>query len=175
MATSNWKIDTTHSGVHFTVRHMVITKVRGAFRAFEGTIALDESDITKSSVNVSIDAASIDTAEPKRDGHLKSQDFFDVEKFPKLTFASTGVTKNGDALSVTGNLTLHGVTKQVTLDAALEGRGKDPWGGERISFTAKTSLNREDYDLKWNQALEAGGLLVGTKIEIELDIQAVKG
>ena len=173
MAHTKWTIDASHSSIHFIARHMVITKVRGAFKAFSGTIDLDEADMTRSSVEVSIDASSIDTAEPKRDGHLKSADFFDVEKFPTLAFKSKSATKNGDAYQVAGDLTIHGVTREVILAAEFEGRGKDPWGGERLAFAAKTSVNREDFGLKWNQVLEAGGLLVSNKIDIELEVQAV--
>jgi polyisoprenoid-binding protein YceI len=174
MTQSTWTIDAAHTGIQFVARHMVITKVRGAFKSFRGSIALDEVDLTKSSVDLTIDAASIDTAEPKRDGHLRSADFFDVEKYPTLTFESKSIAKSGDSYKVTGDLTMHGVTRQVVLDAHLEGKGKDPWGGERIAFEAKGSLNREDFGLRWNQVLEAGGLLVSTKIDIELEVQAVK-
>lgn len=174
MSSATWTIDTSHSTVHFVARHMVIAKVRGGFKAFSGTVELDEADMTKSTVSVSIDAASIDTAEEKRDAHLKSADFFDVEKFPTLSFKSKSITKSGDGYKVAGELTMHGVTKDVVLDANFEGKGKDPWGGERVAFAAKTSVNREDFGLKWNQVLEAGGLLVSNKIEIELEVEAIK-
>lgn len=174
MSSATWTIDTSHSAVHFVARHMVIAKVRGGFKAFSGTVELDEADMTKSTVSVSIDAASIDTAEEKRDAHLKSADFFDVEKFPTLSFKSKSITKSGDGYKVAGELTMHGVTKDVVLDANFEGKGKDPWGGERVAFAAKTSVNREDFGLKWNQVLEAGGLLVSNKIEIELEVEAIK-
>ena len=174
MSSATWTIDTSHSTVHFVARHMVIAKVRCGFKAFSGTVELDEADMTKSTVSVSIDAASIDTAEEKRDAHLKSADFFDVEKFPTLSFKSKSITKSGDGYKVAGELTMHGVTKDVVLDANFEGKGKDPWGGERVAFAAKTSVNREDFGLKWNQVLEAGGLLVSNKIEIELEVEAIK-
>ena len=174
MSSATWTIDTSHSTVHFVARHMVIAKVRGGFKAFSGAVELDEADMTKSTVSVSIDAASIDTAEEKRDAHLKSADFFDVEKFPTLSFKSKSITKSGDGYKVAGELTMHGVTKDVVLDANFEGKGKDPWGGERVAFAAKTSVNREDFGLKWNQVLEAGGLLVSNKIEIELEVEAIK-
>jgi len=175
MATQIWNADTSHSGVHFSVRHMVIAKVRGSFNAWTGSIALDDSDITKSRVTAEIDVASIDTSEPKRDGHLKSPDFFDVEKFPKMTFASTKISGDSGHFKVTGDLTLHGVTKEVTLEVTHEGGGKDPWGNERQAFSAKGSLNRVDFGLKWNQALEAGGVLVGEKVELEIEVSAIKG
>lgn len=173
MTISKWNIDATHSGVHFVARHMVITKVRGSFKAFAGTLELDDADLTRSKIHVTIDATSIDTAEARRDAHLKSPDFLDVEKFPTLAFESKSIKKSGDDYLVTGDLTLHGVTKEVTLKADVGGQGNDPWGGKRTAFSASTSINREDFGLKWNQVLEAGGVLVGTKIEIELDVQAV--
>ena len=172
---TTWNIDTSHSGAHFSVRHMVISKVRGAFERFTGVIELDEANPAASKVSVSIDATSINTPEPKRDAHLRSADFFDVEKYPELTFVSTKVEKVGDAeYRVTGDLTIHGVTKEVVLDAESLGVNKDPWGNDRIGFAATTSINRKDFGLSWNQALETGGVLVGEKIEISLDVQAVK-
>lgn len=174
MPLATWNIDASHSGIHFSIRHLVIAKVRGKFTKFSGAIELDDADMTKSKVNVEIDVASIDTAEPQRDGHLKSPDFFDVEKFPKAAFASKSIKKNGEEYDVTGDLTVHGVTKEITLRSTFEGKGKDPWGGERVAFGAKTTLNREDFGLKWNQALEAGGVVVGTKVELEIEVEAVK-
>jgi polyisoprenoid-binding protein YceI len=175
MATQRWNIDPSHSGVHFTVRHLVISKVRGSFGKWQGTVDFDAQNPAASKVAVRIDAASIDTGEEKRDGHLRSADFFDVEKFPELTFTSTKVEKSGDSeYRVTGDLTIHGVTRPVTLAAEFEGNGKDPWGNERIGFSASTSVNRKDFGLTWNQALETGGVLVGEKIEIALDVQAIK-
>jgi polyisoprenoid-binding protein YceI len=174
MATQRWNIDPSHSGVHFTVRHLVISKVRGSFGKYMGTVEFDEQNPAASKVAVRIDASSIDTREEKRDAHLRSPDFFDVEKFPELTFASTAVEKSDDGYRVTGDLTIHGVTRPVVLEADFLGHGKDPWGNERIGFSAKTSINRKDFGLSWNQALETGGVLVGEKIEIALDVQAVK-
>jgi polyisoprenoid-binding protein YceI len=165
-------IDTSHSGVHFIVRHMVVSKVRGVFGAFSGTIDYDAENVERSKVQVEIDAASIDTREVKRDAHLRSADFFDVENFPKLTFQSTGVKRTGDdTLAVTGDLTIHGVTRPVTLEVEQSGGGKDPWGNERLVWSATTDINRKDFGLNWNQVLEAGGLLVSEKIVIELEIQ----
>jgi polyisoprenoid-binding protein YceI len=174
MAQSNWTIDASHSGIHFIARHLVFTKVRGSFKSFRGTIQLDESDLTKAAVEATIDAASIDTGEPKRDGHLTSPDFFDAAQFPQLSFKSTSIEKSGDAYKVHGDLTIHGVTKAVTLDTHYEGKVKDPWGGERLAFSTKTSVLREDFGLTWNQVLEAGGVMVGSKIEIEIEIQATR-
>ncbi len=172
---SQWKIDPSHSAVHFSVRHMMIAKVRGSFAKFEGALELDDASGAWKGVTADIDVASIDTKEEKRDAHLKSADFLDAATHPKMTFTSTGVDKRGDdRLVVKGNLTLRGVTKEVTLDTEVLGRGKDPWGGERVSFTAKTQINRMDFGAKWNQALEAGGLLVGEKVDIELDVEAIR-
>jgi polyisoprenoid-binding protein YceI len=175
MATQRWNIDPSHSGVHFTVRHMVISKVRGSFDRWQGSVDFDAANPAASKVSVRIEAASINTREEKRDQHLRSPDFFDVEKFPALTFESTKVEKLGDAeYRVTGDLTIHGVTRSVTLATEALGGGKDPWGNERLGFAATTTINRKDFGLNWNQVLEAGGVLVGEKIEIALDIQAVK-
>jgi polyisoprenoid-binding protein YceI len=173
---TTWNIDTSHSGVHFSIRHMVIAKVRGAFERFTGTLELDEANPAAAKVAVRIDAASIDTREEKRDAHLRSADFFDVARYPELTFESTKVEKLDDErYRVTGALTIHGVTKEVVLDADSLGAGKDPWGNrDRIAFSAQTTINRKDFGLAWNQALEAGGVLVGEKVEISLDVQAVK-
>jgi polyisoprenoid-binding protein YceI len=169
-----YKIDTSHSHTGFAVRHLVIAKVRGEFATWEGTITLDDNDITKSSVQVEIDAASISTKDEKRDAHLRSADFFDVEKFPKLTFASTKVVAtDGKVRQLIGDLTIHGVTREVTLEVEDEGRAKDPWGGERAAFSARTKINRGDYGLKFNMVLETGGVMVGEAVEITLDIEAV--
>jgi polyisoprenoid-binding protein YceI len=166
-------IDTSHSGVHFTARHMVVTKVRGVFHGWSGTIDYDPERIERSSVTVEIDAASIDTREPKRDGHLKSADFFDVENHPKLTFKSTKVERSGDGLKVTGDLTIRGVTKPVTLDVEEQGSAKDPWGNTRLLWAASAKINRKDWGLNWNQVLEAGGVLVSEKIDLEFEVQAL--
>lgn len=172
---TTWNIDTSHSGAHFTVRHMVVSKVRGAFSRWQGTLAFDEQNPEASKVSVQIEAASIDTREGKRDAHLRSADFFDVAQYPTLSFESTKVEKvEGNTYRVTGDLTIHGITKQVVLDADYLGAGKDPWGNDRVGFEASTSINRKDFGLSWNQALEAGGVLVGDKIEISLDVEAVK-
>ncbi|HZI08322.1 MAG TPA: YceI family protein [Archangium sp.] len=175
MANGTWNIDLTHSGIHFTVRHMVISKVRGSFRKFSGTVTLDEQEPTASSVSVRIETPSIDTGFQQRDDHLRSPDFFDVEKFPVITFRSTKVEQSsGDGLRVTGKLTIRDITREVVLEAEQLGVGKDPWGNIKAAFEAKTSIDRRDFGLKWNQALETGGVLVGEKIEIALEVQAVK-
>jgi polyisoprenoid-binding protein YceI len=173
MTTQAWKIDAQHSGVHFSVRHMVVSKVRGHFSKFEGEVAFDEAHPEQSTVNVTIDASSIDTNVQQRDDHLRSPDFFDVAKFPTLTFKSTKVEKAGGGYRVHGDLTMHGVTRNVVLDAEVLGTGKDPWGNLKAGFTAKGSLDRKDYGLGWNQLLETGGVLVGEKVELELEVEAV--
>jgi polyisoprenoid-binding protein YceI len=174
MSAQTWTIDKAHSDIFFTVRHMVITKVRGRFLKWDGTLVLDEQDWTKSRVEVAIEAASISTSDEKRDGHLKSADFLDVEKFPKLTFKSTKVEKaSGDKLKVTGDLTIRDVTKSVTIDAELLGKAKDPWGNNKIAFNGKVAIQREEFGAKWNQALETGGLLVGKEVDIDLELQAL--
>jgi polyisoprenoid-binding protein YceI len=174
---SQWKIDASHSNVEFSVRHLVIAKVRGAFKKYSGTVELDDTaagvpNLTR--VDVQIDAASIDTREPKRDEHLRAQDFFDATNHPNLDFHSTQITRHGSHFAVSGELTIRGVTRPVVLEAEFLGRGKDPWGNERAAFSAKTRINREDFGLTWNQALEEGGVLVGTAIEIEVEVQAVR-
>lgn len=166
---TTWNIDPTHSSINFSVRHLVFAKVRGHFTKFSGSLSVDTP-----SVEATIETASIDTGVGDRDNHLRSADFFDVEKFPQITFKSTKVEKTSDGYKVTGSLTIRDVTKEITLETESGGSAKDPWGNERVAFTAKTSLDRREYGLQWNQALETGGVLVGEKIEIELEIQAVK-
>jgi polyisoprenoid-binding protein YceI len=174
MAAQTCQIDKAHSDIFFTVRHMVITKVRGRFLKWEGTLVLDEQDLPESRVEVSIDAASISTGDEKRDGHLRSADFLDAEKFPKLTFKSTKVEKvPGDKLKVTGDLTIRDVTKSVTLDVEQLGKAKDPWGNNKIAFNGKVAIQREEFGAKWNQALEAGGVLVGKQVDVDLELQAI--
>jgi polyisoprenoid-binding protein YceI len=174
MATNHWDIDVGHSAIHFWVRHMVISKVHGRFAKWSGAIALDAQDLTKSSVEVRIDAASIDTQVADRDAHLKSADFLDVAKYPELTFRSKKIEKASGGYRVTGDLTLHGVTKEVTLEAEFAGTGKDPWGNERAGFSAKAALDRREFGLTWNAAVEAGGVLVGEKVEIAIELEAIK-
>lgn len=175
MAIEKWEFDPSHSEIGFTARHMVITKVRGHFTKWSGDFALDLDNPSATKVKVSIDVASIDTREQKRDEHLRSADFFDVEKHKTMEFVSTKIEKKDkDHYALTGDLTIRGTTKPVTLDVEVTGRGKDPWGGERMGFTAKTRINRKDWGLAWNVALEAGGVLVSENIDIELEVQAKK-
>jgi polyisoprenoid-binding protein YceI len=171
---TTYSIDYQHSDVGFSVRHMVFAKVRGHFTKWKADLAFDATDPSKSSVNVVIEAASIDTREPQRDGHLRSPDFLDAEKFPQLTYKSTKVDKSGDGkYAVQGDLTIRGVSKPVKLDVEELGGGKDPWGNQRIAWVAKTRITRADWGLKWNQALEAGGVLVGEYVDIEIDVEAI--
>ena len=173
--TNNWNIDPVHSGVQFTIRHMVVSKVRGRFGKYNGAVQLDEGDIARSVVEVTIDASSIDTGAPDRDVHLRSPDFFDVEKFPVIRYRSKRIERlGGDRFRIIGDLTLREVSREVALEVEYLGRSKDPWGNERAGFTAKASIDRKDFGLRWNQVLEAGGVLVGDRVEIEIDVEAVK-
>ena len=176
MSVSKWDFDLSHSSIGFHIRHLMVSKVHGRFTSWNGILELDESDLTKSRFEVTIDPASIDTKEEKRDAHLRSPDFFDVEKYPAITFKSTRIEKDGDdGFKVTGDITIHGITKEIVLD--VEGSGetvKDPWGGTRTGFSAKTKLNRKDFGLHWNLALEAGGFVVGDKLDVSIEIEAIK-
>jgi len=172
---STWSIDTGHSEVGFSVRHMMVSNTKGSFKKFEGTVNLNDKDITKSTVNVSIDAKSVFTDNDKRDEHLRSPEFFNVAKYPKLTFKSTSVKKTKDGLKVTGQLSLHGVTKSVVLDVEGPSQAiKDPWGMTRRGLSANTKISRKDFGLTWNKALETGGMVVGDEIKISLEIELVK-
>jgi polyisoprenoid-binding protein YceI len=175
-AVTTWNIDPVHSTAQFKVKHMMISNVKGEFTAVTGKLELNNADITKSKIEASIDASSINTREPQRDAHLKSADFLDVEKFPVLTFKSTRVSKvKVDELSVEGNLTIHGVTRNVVFD--VEGPSapvKDPWGSTRIGISATTRIDRKDFGLAWNASLEAGGIMVGHEVTITLDVEFVK-
>jgi polyisoprenoid-binding protein YceI len=170
-----WEIDSSHSSVHFVVRHMVISKVRGQFARWSGTIFSDESGAPeRSRVEVTIDASSIDTGVADRDAHLKSPDFLDVATYPEIKFTANNVVKSSpERFRLIGQLTIRGVTKEVELDVEYTGRAKDPWGNLRAGFSAKTSIDRKEFGLKWNQALEAGGVLVADRVDIELEVEAV--
>jgi polyisoprenoid-binding protein YceI len=175
MAIEKWEIDSSHSGIHFSVRHMVVAKVRGQFARWSGSVLVEDGDLARAKAEVIIDTSSIETGVADRDKHLKSPDFFDVAGFPEMTFKSKGVAKQSDeALRVTGDLTIRGVTREVVLDVEYAGRTKDPWGNERAGFTATTTIDRKDFGLTWNQALEAGGVVVGDRVSIEIDVEAVK-
>jgi polyisoprenoid-binding protein YceI len=173
---STWNIDPVHSVAEFKVKHMMISNVKGQFTGIKGVLALDESDLTRSRLEATVEAASVNTREAQRDTHLKSADFFDVEKFPTLSLKSTRVSRvsNGE-LAVAGDLTIHGVTRNVVFN--VEGPtapGKDPWGNTRVGLSATTKINRKDFGLTWNAALETGGILVGDDVTITLDVQFVK-
>jgi polyisoprenoid-binding protein YceI len=175
-ATSTWNIDPAHSSAQFSVRHLAISTVRGTFSKLNGTVQLDESDITKSTVNVSIDVATVDTHEPDRDADLRTDKFFDVAKYPTMTFKSKKVEQVAPGkLKVTGDFTLHGVTKEVVLD--VEGPTppvKDPWGNQRAAVSASTKINRQVYGVKWNANMDNGGVVVGDDVSITLDVEMVK-
>ncbi|MFL6194402.1 MAG: YceI family protein [Thermoanaerobaculia bacterium] len=170
-----YTIDPGHSEVSFQVRHMV-SQVRGRFNAFSGTVQMDPKNLAGSSVEFRIKADSIDTNVADRDKHLRSADFFDAEKFPEITFKSKSITAAGkDKYNVTGALTMHGVTKDVTLPVTFLGEGKDPWGGTRAGFETATTLNRKDYGIIWNKAVDNGGVLLGDDVKVEINLETTKG
>ena len=173
--TGTWEIDHTHSTIGFVARHAMVAKVRGGFSDFTGTLTLDGADPANSSASLTIVASSFSTNNPERDAHVKSADFLDVDQFPTLTFVSKAVTqKDDDEFIVTGDLTIHGVTKPVDVKFELLGTSQDPWGGTRIGFEGKAEISRKEFGLVWNVALETGGVLVSDTIKLELDVEAVK-
>ncbi|HUF18408.1 MAG TPA: YceI family protein [Thermoanaerobaculia bacterium] len=176
--TTSWQIDPAHSSVEFAVKHMMFTTVRGRFNDFKGTIEVDEQNPDNSVVEVEIAAASIDTGSADRDTHLRSADFLDIENHPTITFRSKRVEgamrKEGDPFRVIGDLTIRGTKMEVALDSVYQGTGKDPWGGTRTGSQATAKIDRRDWGLKWNQALETGGILVANEVRIEIEVQAVK-
>ncbi len=172
---TNWKIDPAHSSAQFVVRHMMITNVRGVFSGVQGTVVYDPDDLNSSSVDVTIDKSTLSTGDATRDTHVKSADFLDVENYPTITFKSKKITKDGDDLKVTGDLTLHGVTKDVVLN--VEGpteEQKDPWGNTRVGASATTKIKRSDFGLTWNAALETGGIMLGDDLKLEVDVSLIK-
>jgi len=172
---TTYTIDTTHSEISFTVRHMMFARVRGQFKKWTATLDYNPADVARAKVRAEIDVASIDTREEQRDGHLKSGDFFDAEKFPKMTFAGKRIEAKGKGrYTLFGDLTIRDVTREVALDVEETGGGKDPWGNQRLGFTLKGSINRGDWGLKWNQALETGGVLVSDKVDLEAEVQVVQ-
>lgn len=172
--TGTWVIDPTHTTIGFSARHAMVAKVRGNFAEFAGSFTLDGSNPAASKAELTVQTATIDTRNADRDGHLKSADFLDVENFPTLTFTSTSVSGSGEKFTVTGDLTIHGVTKSVPVEFELLGVSTDPWGGIRIGFEGSTEISRKEFGLVWNAALETGGVLVGDTVKIELDVEAVK-
>jgi len=172
---ANWNLDTAHSEIEFKVRHMMISTVKGQFGSFQINLNSENEDISQSTVEVSIDASSIDTKSEQRDQHLKSQDFFDVETYPNISFHSTSIEKtSSNEYRVTGDLTIKDVTKSVTFEAELGGIAKDPWGNSKVGFTVTGKINRNDFGLTWNAALETGGVMVSDEVKFSADIQFVK-
>ncbi len=172
---STWKIDPSHSTVEFVAKHMMITKVRGRFPDVEGTVHFDEDNVANSSVEATIQVATVNSGAEQRDTHLRTGDFFLVEEYPTMTFKSTRIEHKGnDEYNVIGDLTIRGVTREVTLDTTFEGRNVSPWGAETMGFSAETTINRKEWGLNWNVGLETGGVLVGDKIKLELNIEVVK-
>ena len=174
-AVSTWTIDPAHSGVEFAVKHMMVSTVKGRFGSFEGKIQLNEADPASSSVTASVETASVDTREAQRDAHLLSDDFFGAEQYPKMTFRSTKVEHvEGDRWQITGDLTIRDATREVVLDTEYEGQIKDVWGKQRAAFNAETVLNRKEFGLNWNGLIETGGVVVGDKVRVTLNIAAVR-
>jgi polyisoprenoid-binding protein YceI len=168
-----WNVDPSHSTVGFVARHLMISKVRGHFRDFSGSIVVADNPL-ESSVQARVDLASVDTGDRGRDEHLRSADFFTVDRHPQMTFVSTGVKEDGDDYLLFGDLTINGITRQVELSLEFDGVIGDPWGGTRAAFTAEADVNRKDWGIEWNAAIETGGVVVGDKVKIQLDIEAVK-
>lgn len=168
-----WNVDPSHSGLNFTVKHLMVSKVRGRFASFTGTLNI-AADPLQSSVTAQADVASVTTGDAGRDEHLRSGDFFEAEKFPTISFVSTKIEADGDDFVLFADLTIKGVTKNVKFELEFDGVGKDPWGNTKAGFSAEAEINRKDFGLEWNAALETGGVLVGEKVKIQLDIQAVK-
>lgn len=175
MTNTKWIVDPTHSTIEFSVKHMMIAKVKGSFNKFEASILANPSDLTTAEIDFTVDVASIDTRNADRDNHLRSADFFDVEKNPTLTFKSTKIVKTDeDEYDVTGNVTLNGITQEETFSITFEGQGKDPWGNEKAGFSGKGKVKRSDYGLTYNAALETGGVLIGDQITLTIEIEAAK-
>lgn len=175
MATSAWNVDKSHTTIEFQVKHMMFTNVRGAFDDFEATVQADPADLTTAQIEFRVKTASVNTRNGDRDGHLRSADFFDVENHPEMVFKSTKITKTGDdTYDVTGDLTIRETTKPVTFKTEVTGQGKDPWGNEVAGIAATGKVNRKDFGLVWNAALETGGVLVGDDVKITIDIEAQK-
>lgn len=171
---TRWIIDPAHTNVEFSAKHLMITTVRGRISDVEGTIIADEQNPANSKVDVTLKAATIDTRIEQRDQHLRSADFLDVENFPTITFRSKRIDGSREEFKLYGDLTIRGTTREIVLDVTFEGKQKDPWGGERVGFTAKGKLDRREFGLTWNQALEAGGVVVGNEIRVTIDIEAVR-
>lgn len=171
---TTWQLDTTHSQVHFSTKHMMISTVRGKFESFAADADIHVSDLSKSSVSATADVSSLTTGEAQRDAHLKSPDFFDAEKFPKLSLKTKAIQVKGSDVTVEAELTIKDVTKTVSLTGEYSGPAKDPWGNTRVGVSLSAELNREEFGLGWNQVLEAGGVLVGKKVKIEIEAQFIQ-
>jgi polyisoprenoid-binding protein YceI len=172
---TTWKIDPAHSSAQFVVRHMMITNVRGGFSGVQGTVVYDPDDLGSSSVEVTIDKKTLSTGDATRDTHVKSPDFLDVEKYPTITFKSKKITKDGDGLKIIGDLTMHGVTKEVVLNVdGPTGEQKDPYGNTRVGASATTKIKRSDFGLTWNATLETGGIMLGDDLKLEVDVSLIK-
>jgi polyisoprenoid-binding protein YceI len=171
---TTWKIDPSHSHAEFAVRHLMISTVKGRFAEVSGTLTGDEDDLERASIELTIPVAGIDTREDQRDAHLRSADFFDADRHPAITFRSSNIARSGRDFTVTGDLTIRGVTRPVTLLVERGGRVRDPWGNERLGFSATTRLNRKDFGLHWNQALETGGVLVGDEVKVTVELELVR-
>jgi polyisoprenoid-binding protein YceI len=170
---TTWSVDPTHTHIEFAVRHLMISTVKGRFAEFSGVVQLDPADLTTASLDVTIDVASLDTRVADRDNHLRSADFFDAATHPTITYVSRKVVPQGDEYRVIGDLTIRGVTREVPLAVSLEGQAKDPWGNQRMAFAATTKINRADFGLTWNAALEAGGVVVGEEVKISIDVELI--
>jgi polyisoprenoid-binding protein YceI len=171
--TTTYTIDPAHTTVEFIVRHLMISKVRGRFRGVTGTLQVPAGGNVPSSVEVVIDTTTIDTHEPQRDDHLRSPDFLEAANFPQMTFRSTGVEGDGEEFKINGDLTIHGVTRPVVLDTTFEGSTVDPWGNQRLGYSALTKISRKDFGMQWNVALEAGGVTVGDEVKIDINLEAI--
>ena len=169
---TKWTVDQSHSHIGFEVKHMMVSKVKGAFDSYTANVeAADLADLTGANISFKFDVASINTRNEDRDNHLKSADFFDADQFPAITFESTSITKSGDSFDVTGNLTIKDITKEVTFETEFNGKGTNPWGVAVYGFEAETKINREDFGLTWNAALETGGVLVGKDVKIKVELE----
>lgn len=173
LTAGTWAVDPSHSSVSFSVRHLMVSKVRGRFGAFTGTIVVGDDQLA-SSLHASVEMTSVNTDDEGRDAHLRGADFFDVERFPTMSFVSNALTAKGDSYDLSGDLTIKGVSRPVTFALEFEGVSTDPWGNTKAGFSAETEINRKDWGLEWNVALETGGLLVGEKVKIQLDIEAAR-
>jgi polyisoprenoid-binding protein YceI len=173
LTAGTWNIDQSHSSVAFIARHLMVTKVRGRFDNFEGTVTIGDDKLA-SAVSATVQTGSFSTGDADRDGHVKSGDFLDVENFPTMSFVSTSVSNDGSDYSLVGDLTIKGITKPVTFELEYDGVSADPWGGTRAGFSAETEINRKDFGIEWNAVLETGGVMLGEKVKIVLDIQTVR-